>query len=222
MTLQTQRVQTLEQVHRVAAGEEPVQFEVLERASAYSDTSTWASAPSVGIAPYDEMYRRGRLSHPFLADPTGVLGAHGDDDSKLRRDDVEPLGAVLWRLRVATGLRVDQPLQCLLDAGLGLLDVRSSRARPADATDLSAARFELPAPLANRRARRVVPGGDMFADLALRQRRIRVGERLEDSPLRGVGPRRSIGGVDPAQAHRMMPLAQLLPPPLLVPPDLIV
>ena len=35
MTLQTQRVQTLEQVHRVAAGEEPVQFEVLGRASAY-------------------------------------------------------------------------------------------------------------------------------------------------------------------------------------------
>jgi len=35
VTLQTQRVQTLEQVHRVAAGEEPVEFEVLERASAY-------------------------------------------------------------------------------------------------------------------------------------------------------------------------------------------
>ena len=34
VTLQTQRVQTLEQVHRVAAGEEPVQFEVLGRASA--------------------------------------------------------------------------------------------------------------------------------------------------------------------------------------------
>jgi len=35
VTLQTQRVQTLEQVHRVAAGEERVEFEVLERASAY-------------------------------------------------------------------------------------------------------------------------------------------------------------------------------------------
>ena len=34
VTLQTQRVQTLEQVHRVAAGEEPVQFEVFGRASA--------------------------------------------------------------------------------------------------------------------------------------------------------------------------------------------
>ena len=36
VTLQTQRVQTLEQVHRVAVGEESVQFEVLERASAYN------------------------------------------------------------------------------------------------------------------------------------------------------------------------------------------
>ena len=35
MTLQTQRIQTLEQVHRVAAGEELVEFEVPERASAY-------------------------------------------------------------------------------------------------------------------------------------------------------------------------------------------
>ena len=35
VTLQTQRVCTLEQVHRVAAGEELVDFEVLERASAY-------------------------------------------------------------------------------------------------------------------------------------------------------------------------------------------
>ena len=35
VTVQTQRVRTLEQVHRVAGGEEPVDFEVLERASAY-------------------------------------------------------------------------------------------------------------------------------------------------------------------------------------------
>ena len=34
-TLQTQRVRTLEPVCRVGAGEEPVEFEVLERASAY-------------------------------------------------------------------------------------------------------------------------------------------------------------------------------------------
>lgn len=45
--------------------------------------------------PFDEMRWRGRLEHPLFADPAGVLGAHGDDDSKLRRDDVEPLGAVL-------------------------------------------------------------------------------------------------------------------------------
>ena len=46
----------------------------------------------------------------------------------------------------------------------------------------------------------VVPGGGTLADLALRQRRIRVGERLEDSPFRGFGPRLSIGGVDLALA----------------------
>ena len=35
MTLQTQRVQTLEQVRRVAEGNEPVDFAVADRASAY-------------------------------------------------------------------------------------------------------------------------------------------------------------------------------------------
>ena len=35
MTLQTQRVRTLEQVRRVAEGNEPVDFEVVERESAY-------------------------------------------------------------------------------------------------------------------------------------------------------------------------------------------
>ena len=34
-TRQTQRVRTLEQVHQVAAVEEPVDLEVFERASAY-------------------------------------------------------------------------------------------------------------------------------------------------------------------------------------------
>ena len=35
VTLQTQRVQTLEQVRRVAEGNEPVDFALAERASAY-------------------------------------------------------------------------------------------------------------------------------------------------------------------------------------------
>ena len=59
------------------------------------------------------------------------------------------------------------------------------------------------APLAHQRSQDgadgVVPGGGAFADLALRQRRIRVGERLEDAPFGGFGPRRRLGGIDLAQ-----------------------
>ena len=49
--------------------------------------------------------------------------------------------------------RVNQFLQRLLDPRLRLLDPRSSGPRTANSTALGAARFELPAPLANRRAR---------------------------------------------------------------------
>ena len=35
-----------------------------------------------------------RLENPLLATPAGVLRAHRDDDAKLRRHDVQPLGAV--------------------------------------------------------------------------------------------------------------------------------
>ena len=50
----------------------------------------------------------------------------------------------------------------------------------------------------------VVPGGGAFADLALRERRIGFGERLEDSPLGGVGLRRGLGGVARAQDARTL------------------
>ena len=43
------------------------------------------------------------------------------------------------------------------------------------------------------------PGCGAFAELALREGCLGVGERLEDSPLRGFGPRRGIGGLDLAQ-----------------------
>ena len=55
--------------------------------------------------------------------------------------------------RVAASHRVNQLLQRLLDARLRLLDARSSGARTANSTALSAARFQLPVPLVNRRAR---------------------------------------------------------------------
>ena len=49
-----------------------------------------------GRQPADnQVRRRGRLENPLLATPAGVLRAHGDDDAKLRRHDVQPLGAVL-------------------------------------------------------------------------------------------------------------------------------
>ena len=41
------------------------------------------------------MRRRRRLGDALLAYAAGVLRPHGDDDPKLRRNDVEPLGAVL-------------------------------------------------------------------------------------------------------------------------------
>ena len=43
------------------------------------------------------------------------------------------------------------------------------------------------------------PGCGAFADLALREGRVRVGEHLEDSPLRCFRSRRGIGGLDLAQ-----------------------
>ena len=50
------------------------------------------------------------------------------------------------------------------------------------------------APLAHQRshdgADGAVAGGGAFADPALREGRIGFGERLEDSPLGGIGPRR--------------------------------
>ena len=58
-----------------------------------------------------------------------------------------------WRLRVAASHRVNQLLQRLLDAWLRLLDARSSGARTANPTALGPARFQLPAPLADGRAR---------------------------------------------------------------------
>ena len=57
------------------------------------------------------------------------------------------------RLRVAASHRVNQLLQRLLDARLRLLDARSSGARTANSTALSAARFQLPATLEDGRAR---------------------------------------------------------------------
>ena len=64
------------------------------------------------------------------------------------------------RLRVTASHRVNQLLQRLLDARLRLLDARlrlldarSSGARTANSTALSAAQFQLPAPLSDGRAR---------------------------------------------------------------------
>ena len=48
----------------------------------------------------------------------------------------------------------------------------------------------------------LVAGCGAVADLALRERRIGFGERLEDAPFGGFGLRRGIGGVDPAEAQR--------------------
>ena len=43
----------------------------------------------------DQVRRRGGLDDALFAGSAGVLRAHGDDDAKLRRHDVQPLGAVL-------------------------------------------------------------------------------------------------------------------------------
>ena len=48
----------------------------------------------------------------------------------------------------------------------------------------------------------LVPGSGAFPDLALGQRRLRVGERLEDSPFRVIGPRRGIAGLHLAEPQR--------------------
>ena len=48
----------------------------------------------------------------------------------------------------------------------------------------------------------LVPGCGALPDLALGERRLRFGERLEDAPFRGFGPRRGITGFDLAEAQR--------------------
>ena len=81
--------------------------------------------------------------------------AHLPARARQRRGELRPtLARPPQRgLRVAAGQRVNQLLQRLLDARLGLLDVGASRARAADSTELGAARFQLPAPLADSRTR---------------------------------------------------------------------
>ena len=75
--------------------------------------------------------------------------------ARQRRGELRPTlaGPSQRRLRVATGHRVNQGLQCLLDSRLRLLNRRPSRARAPDAPALGCARFQLPASLADGRAR---------------------------------------------------------------------
>ena len=68
----------------------------------------------------DEVRRRRGLGDALLAAPAGVLRPHGDDDPKLRRHDVEPLGAVLadaHHLAAAARAVRAVGLDHLLDAG---------------------------------------------------------------------------------------------------------
>ena len=75
VTLQTQRVRTLEQVHRVATGEEPVDFEVLERASSpYDRQCLWPLAnplrpPPDGLRPIPVVPIRNLSAQPAPQGP---------------------------------------------------------------------------------------------------------------------------------------------------------
>ena len=64
----------------------------------------------------DQVRRRGGLDDALFAGSAGVLRTHGDDDAKLRRHDVKPLGAVL-----ADADHVPAPAGAL--RGVGLDDV---------------------------------------------------------------------------------------------------
>ena len=78
--------------------------------------STCASAPSVGNPPMIKCAGAAAWMTPCLAGSAGVLRTHGDDDAKLRRHDVKPLGAVL-----ADADHVPAPAGAL--RGVGLDDV---------------------------------------------------------------------------------------------------
>jgi hypothetical protein len=57
-------------------------------------------------AAFDQPSRRRRLHHEILAGPTGVFGSAHDQNSELRRHDVEPLGDIFpdsMQLAGATG-----------------------------------------------------------------------------------------------------------------------
>ena len=61
----------------------------------------------------DQPRRRGRLHHHLLAGPAGILGPADDQHAQLRRDDVEPLAAILA-----------DPVQCVAAARTAvILDV---------------------------------------------------------------------------------------------------
>ena len=67
--------------------------------------------------------------------------AHLPARARQRRSELRPTLACpsQRRLRVAASQRVNEPLQRLFDAGLGLLDTRAPRARTANAPGLGAA-----------------------------------------------------------------------------------
>ena len=105
--------------------------------------------------PFSALAHRLQPIAKLMQQSTHRRRAHLPARAQQRRGELRPTLArpPQRRLRVAARQRVNQLLQRLLDARLRLLDARSSGPRTANSTALSAARFQLPAPLADGRAR---------------------------------------------------------------------